>query len=997
MRLNSSALLFSCLMKTKSKSVKRKISDTDNLQSYMMGPSKKLNLGTPSTFTNLHGQDPSSDEQRNQTGIRDIHMNIQDATEYSSITSNNHISSCTLPHIQNTQHQNSFTKTVNINTKNENVNLPTTHLQANDQSEICPHELKKAMSRTEVGETVVGNTHKSNIHVTIDNHNNLSTVTINDNMQTTPSTCNIRSKRVQQQNIRRRNRAGFGASAIYNKCCNRGRVVLRVPPEYPMYIKNLYANHHFMENIRAYNQMFSMTSLGANIDSSINNGRGPYVFRISGQNYHWIGSMCPEEGNMPRFLQLYIYDTTNEVQNRMAHFGGEEESGLKRDIVEGLIDLLDNHNALVLLFRTARNKRMEANIPEFKLRLYNVIGTRRYDLPTPETIGEVIFGGKTAAESEFDLIIEEHSQIPQRVANNQKRMSMNMYYAYQIHDRLNHYNLLPRGGKLFQQYVVTAYCAIEQSRLDYIRQNQNDIRNEYLSGIYDAISRGDRDGNDLGTRTILSISFTGGPRYMYAHYLDALAICRVHGNPSFFITFTCNANWPEIQEYMDSWPELTTADRADIVDRVFEQKKRGLPHCHSLLWVSPSTKVQQDTDVDKYISAELPDPTQDPDGYRIILELMTHGPCGYANKNASCMKDGNKCNRNFPKPYCNATYIDKDGFVHYRRRDTNIDIERQEVRLDNSYVVPFNRALCMRFYAHINVEYCGWTMLIKYLFKYISKGTDRVVANITTPIGATTSTSNTQSIYIDEIKNFVGGSYIGPHEACWRILMFPIHYRDPAVLTLAMHLENMQQIRFRSKDNLQAIVDNPTKKKTTLIEWRRQNKSVIGRLTYIHPKQHEALGLIGDDQEWVTALEEAALHASSDELRKLFVQILMFNDVSDPTQLWHKFWKEMSHDITRRLSRLLQIPQVEQNETEMKAGTLFEIEAILNSNSRTLKDFGLPMPPRRLLNILENRVIMEERNYNRELLQEEKDILLPKLNKDQKLILDEILNGVTNN
>ncbi|GJV71206.1 DNA helicase [Tanacetum coccineum] len=272
--------------------------------------------------------------------------------------------------------------------------------------------------------------------------------------------------------------------------------------------------------------MFSMTSPGANIDTSINNGKGPYVFRISGQIYHWIGSMCPEEGNVPRFLQLYIYDTTNEVKNRMAHFGGEEQSGLKREIVEGLIDFLDSHNAL-------------------------------------------------------------------------------------IHDRVNYYSQLPRRGKLVQQYVVTAYCAIEQTRLDYIRQNQNDIRNEYLFGIYDAIIRGDHDGNDLGTRTILSISFTGGPRYMYAHYLDALAICRVHGNPSFFITFTCNAKWPKIQEYMDSWPELTTAGRADNVDHVFEQKvhdyikfvrttnlfgditavlytiefqKRGLPHCHSLLW-----------------------------------------------------------------------------------------------------------------------------------------------------------------------------------------------------------------------------------------------------------------------------------------------------------------------------------------------------------------------------------------------------------------------------
>ncbi|GKA74511.1 putative reverse transcriptase domain-containing protein [Tanacetum coccineum] len=48
---------------------------------------------------------------------------------------------------------------------------------------------------------------------------------------------------------------------------------------------------------------------------------------------HLIGSMCPDEGNTPRFLQLYIYDTTNEVNNLMAHFGGEHQSGLKREIV----------------------------------------------------------------------------------------------------------------------------------------------------------------------------------------------------------------------------------------------------------------------------------------------------------------------------------------------------------------------------------------------------------------------------------------------------------------------------------------------------------------------------------------------------------------------------------------------------------------------------------------------------------------------------------------
>ena len=59
---------------------------------------------------------------------------------------------------------------------------------------------------------------------------------------------------------------------------------------------------------------------------------------------------------------------------------------------------------------------------------------------------------------------------------------------------------------------------------------------------------------------------------MYSHYLDALAICRVLGNPQFFVTFTCNVKWPEIRRYMADFPHLTTADRADVVCRVFEQK-----------------------------------------------------------------------------------------------------------------------------------------------------------------------------------------------------------------------------------------------------------------------------------------------------------------------------------------------------------------------------------------------------------------------------------------
>ena len=38
---------------------------------------------------------------------------------------------------------------------------------------------------------------------------------------------------------------------------------------------------------------------------------------MNGQNYHRIGTLLPEGKDRPRWAQLYIYDTENEVRNRI--------------------------------------------------------------------------------------------------------------------------------------------------------------------------------------------------------------------------------------------------------------------------------------------------------------------------------------------------------------------------------------------------------------------------------------------------------------------------------------------------------------------------------------------------------------------------------------------------------------------------------------------------------------------------------------------------------
>ena len=59
---------------------------------------------------------------------------------------------------------------------------------------------------------------------------------------------------------------------------------------------------------------------------------------------------------------------------------------------------------------------------------------------------------------------------------------------------------------------------------------------------------------------------------MYKHYQDALAICRVYGNPQYFITFTCNVRWPEFVRFTQQNQYQKIQDRPDIISTVFRMK-----------------------------------------------------------------------------------------------------------------------------------------------------------------------------------------------------------------------------------------------------------------------------------------------------------------------------------------------------------------------------------------------------------------------------------------
>ncbi|XP_060210573.1 uncharacterized protein LOC132637510 [Lycium barbarum] len=222
--------------------------------------------------------------------------------------------------------------------------------------------------------------------------------------------------------------------------CGRGKIKLPNPTEPPQILKQLlfgsgHKSNHFREHIRSYNSMFSFTSMGGKVDVSVNQTRGPRTFKLSGQNYHQIGSLLPPEGSIPKFAQLYIYDTKNEMQNRMhAMSHGQNGNKLHAEIVDDLKKMLDDHNVLANTFRMVRDRFQEDRRSNVRLRLIGKRSTdgRRYNLPTVSEVAALVVGDFELSRCDRDIIIDTQSRQLQRI-NDLNAAYLSLQYPLLFH------------------------------------------------------------------------------------------------------------------------------------------------------------------------------------------------------------------------------------------------------------------------------------------------------------------------------------------------------------------------------------------------------------------------------------------------------------------------------------------------------------------------------------------------------------------------------------
>ena len=647
-------------------------------------------------------------------------------------------------------------------------------------------------------------------------------------------------------------------------CCCGGKVhlpALKAPPE-PL--ESLVSgasdnSKHFLENIRRYNACFQMTSFGAT--NQVSEGGFMPTFKVQGQVYHHVGSLLPLPNEQHRFLQIYFMGDEKEERNQRCN----TIHGIRPDIVLELQRMLHQHNNYVQVFKTAL-QRMPSDAYRVVIRADKKPAGQhagRFNEPMTNEVAVVIVGNEFDRR---DIVLEKTNNQVQRVAETHrsydalqyplifwegedgyhflipqtnpqtrsfidgKKVSSMSFYAYRLMVRAGSVNHILRCRQLFHQFVVDMYAKIESERLLYIRLNQKKLRVEEYIHLRDAVVD-DGNTNNLGQLVILPSSFTGSPRHMHEYTQDAMTYVRNYGRPDLFITFTCSPKWEEIQ--VELLPGQTHCDRHDLTARVFRQKliklmdaitkghvfgptrcwmysiewqKRGLPHAHILVWLKDKIRPDQ---IDSIISAELPDPHQDPNLLKIVVKNMIHGPCGNINPSAPCMKDG-KCTKRYPRSLLDQTQTGEDGYPLYRRRSVadggfkvNVKVTNKQssrsvdMDIDNRWIVPHCPFLSRTFQAHINVEYCNSVKSIKYICKYVNKGSDQAMFGL-----------ERDGTAADEVQRYVMGRYISSNEAVWRILDFPIHERHPTVVHLAVHLENGQRVYF-TEENLYERVNEP--------------------------------------------------------------------------------------------------------------------------------------------------------------------------------------------
>ncbi|XP_027166339.1 uncharacterized protein LOC113766336 [Coffea eugenioides] len=286
------------------------------------------------------------------------------------------------------------------------------------------------------------------------------------------------------------------------------------------------------------------------------------------------------------------------------------------------------------------------------------------------------------------------------------------------------------------------------------------------------------------------------------------------------------------------------------------------------------------------------------------------------------------CRNRYPKDYVEHTTHSEDGYPHYWRRQNNRSVRVRNHYLDNRWVVPYTPYLLALIDCHLNVEICSNVKLVKYLYKYVYKGHDRVSFHIH---------SEDALEDIDEIHIFQSARWIAAAEAINSNLSDLINSaafsKTMLIEFFAMNRRSKQTRKLKClyREFPEHFVWHSDRKKWT----RRKRRKVIGRVVTVSSSEGERyflrlllshiraprsfnhlltvngqlassyreaafrMGLLQSDAYIEDTLDEASTFHMPWSLRALFAMLLVFCAPSNPISLWKKYERDLLGDFER--------------------------------------------------------------------------------------------------
>ncbi|GJT29014.1 DNA helicase PIF1, ATP-dependent [Tanacetum coccineum] len=688
-----------------------------------------------------------------------------------------------------------------------------------------------------------------------------------------------------------------------------------------------------------------------------------------------MGSLLPDEGKPPMFSQLYIYDTENEVQNRIKFAcNGQSTSSDKKKIDHQLTteirDMLDTNNPLVAKFRTAGERFVSKNLEKHKAKTYWHKGSRWKKVASE--VAALIVGDFDSTKHKRDIILKREGGDLKQISELHPSYLALQYpllfpyaqdgYRTDIYHR-GVTDLTPTNKKT-RQFLVDGYTMIESERMSYIRREQKDLRSETYSKLAKLAA-----DPDSGV-TIRDL----------------------------FITFTCNPNWPEIARFVAE-KGLKSEDRPDVITRVFKQKldslmkdfkekrwfgrlrgavytvefqKRGLPHAHILLFLEPEDKLTTAAHIDKYISAEIPDKDEDPELYQIVTDHMMHGPCGAERQSCPCTVN-KKCTKKFPKQFNETTFIDESGYAIYKRRNDGgifLHAKQRGGYTALTYITGFHPLRGYRFTCLMCNR--SYSMKVKVL-------TTHLIRRRLMKQSFKTDTFAQTLLYI-EIPKY----YVWKHdEKVWQKRqkgesIGRIHHVPPSWGEMFYLRVLLNKVR-------------------GAMDWD-DFKEFEGVVYPTFKDACYARGLLEDDKEYIDGLLEASHWGMGNYLRRFFVMLIMTDSMSRPEFVYEKTWHVMATDVESIERVKKNAPELVLSDEAKKNYCLLYIEHMLLSNNKSLKNIpNMPFPIAEYTMDGYNRLVHDELSYNTDELKLEHKRLYVTLTDEQKGIYGTILDSVDKN